>query len=482
LQEQLDKAEGECHSKSEVAQAINKLQLGLQEVVSKQSPTSIFDVDVAPELQADPLATSPAVPTTPAARTIPAGRPIAGAPITGKPASAAPAWMAYWPLAALLAVILIALPILTFLFTGVGRNNKPTLITDDPVLTTSPQPTPSAARVSPNPVAVETLAMQPAVTDSRGTRPASANRAADGGALSGQTADQFVANKQRVDERSAGADKGAPAVAGAPSSESTGLHRDRSPAEPAIPFSKPNIPNNSPAPAQLASSGRPAEPPQPARKWTTISTADGRGADAMVQIGSSQKFGAGPSIGIRSRGEIETNHSYLRFDLAAIEETREWADEAELVLSVIGDEPPIGASVRVFAVNADMWPEEKLDWKKSFSHRGLDSLPLLAEYTVGPGGNPQDENPQDGDDSSNVAKHVIRITSTQLAGAIANSPHDTLTLVIAGSGMDDSILRFASRESSASAAPQLAVRTPSQPPQQARGQTGGRGGVKRPAR
>ena len=171
------------------------------------------------------------------------------------------------------------------------------------------------------------------------------------------------------------------------------------------------------------------------------------------------------------RGDVENNHSYLRFDLASVEETRRWADSAELVLSVVGQARPVGATVRVYAVNAGLWPEERIEWTKSYSPRGLDSLPLLAEITVGPDA-----------DAKDVGANVIRIASPQLAAAISKSKQDILTLVLAGSGADESMLRFVSREQSASAAPRLEIHAPSNPPVQPRGRTGGQRGNPRPVR
>jgi hypothetical protein len=199
-------------------------------------------------------------------------------------------------------------------------------------------------------------------------------------------------------------------------------------------------------------------------KWTTISTADGRGADAMVQKASKHKLGSNLSFGVRTRGGVESIHSYLRFDLASIEDTRRWADSAELVLSVVGDERPVGATLRVFVINMGLWREDSIDWNDSYSSssRGIDSLPLLDEITVGPDA-----------DTRDAGMNVIRLSSPKLAVAVANSSRDTITLVLAGSGPEESTLRFVSREQSASAAPRLEIRMPSTPPQQTPGRRGG---------
>ncbi len=509
LLEQLDTVEGECHVKSEVAQAINKLQLGLQEVVGKNNASSIFDVEVVPEVLADPLAASPAPPAPTAALTRTPTRPTPLKPTAASP----PAWMAYWPLAAVVAVLMIALPLLTFAFTGVGRSNRPTLIVDDPVLMTSPQPTPAITRLSPKPsdseqaVAIKSedrsgqdRTIQNRSSQSRSEEPSdransatvsneSTNRRHNRAAVqpASQVAKPVIENRGTPDRVSREGVNQYPAAENpvspsSPSSPSTqlasagrkaGLNSGTAPPHTAA---KPAAVERGLA-ATPTSDSRPeasgaAEPPAAKGEWTTISTAEGRGADAMVQNGSNQTFGSNLSLGVHTRGRIESNHSYLRFDLAAIEETRRWADAAQLELTVIGDERPIGASLRVYAVDVETWPEATVNWRRSYySPRGLDSLPLLAEITVGRDVEPKDE-----------GKNVIRISSPQLADAIANAKHDTLTLVIAGSGFEDSILRFISRERSASEAPRLVVRTPIEPPEPARGQGGRRRGGNRPIR
>jgi hypothetical protein len=194
-------------------------------------------------------------------------------------------------------------------------------------------------------------------------------------------------------------------------------------------------------------------------KWETISTADGRGADAMVQKGSGKRFGSNPSIGVCTRGGIETIHSYLRFDLSSIDETRRWATAAELVLTCVESERPVGATIRVYAVDPMTWREDRIDWKRSPSSGGLDSLPLIAQVTID---EPID---QQGDGGPNL----IRIASEALARAIARADRGTLTLVLSGSRGDDSTLRLVSREQSASDAPKLLIQSPVRPPQSKRG-------------
>ncbi len=144
LQAELDRVETECHAKSEVAQAINKLQMGLNEVVSKSADTALFDtVEEFQDTIPDPLAAIPAPVTM-----VPPARPV-----TQKAAApAAPAWQAYWPFAAIGAVVLIALPVLTFAFSGAGKDDAYVIssTTAEPAPATGKQAQSNKPSTSPN--------------------------------------------------------------------------------------------------------------------------------------------------------------------------------------------------------------------------------------------------------------------------------------------------------------------------------------------
>jgi hypothetical protein len=188
--------------------------------------------------------------------------------------------------------------------------------------------------------------------------------------------------------------------------------------------------------------------------WTTITTGEGRGADVMVQNGTSHKQGLKPSIGVAMRKRVETHHSYLRFDLAKIEDVKSHVKTAGIILTPVGREPVVGAVVRVYGIaDVPWWPEEGLDWKNSFfSNKGFDSLPLLGQTTV------------TADNAARVSgRHVIRVTGPEFAKFIA-AAGDTVTLAIAGSGSGAEPLRFVSRESPVKSPPALLVHVPKNPP------------------
>ena len=121
LEEQLNKVAVECESKSEVAQAINKLQMGLDQIVKEKEPEVAAPV-MLPEMP-DPFASLPDAPlagagsfsSIPAATVAatPAARPVARPTNPrGKTASkkSAPSILRLWPIAVAALLVLIAIP------------------------------------------------------------------------------------------------------------------------------------------------------------------------------------------------------------------------------------------------------------------------------------------------------------------------------------------------------------------------------------
>lgn len=493
---ELDRVEKEAHAKSEVAQAINKLQMGLNEVVKKKpSEESVFESVDEPVL-ADPLANIAdpfaSIPTASPAATVPVASPTLGtasapsavrpAPATRKPAppQTGSDWKAYWPFAAIIAVVLIALPVLTYAFSGRGRGNTAYIIAsgDDSIASNN--------GVDPNEpdesdVAEETEREE---SDSGGTVNSNSGqpnatgqdrkRVNQGNRPNTSTKVQSEANSE--------SQPGQPPPF-APSPDSARNQTSTASTESQNPTSQTpgGRNNNRPSPQDMASVGprgiasnanpttrpevAPVEPPtnQVEMKWTSISTNIGRGADAMVQNGTNQKFGLKPSIGVRQRGEVESNHSYIRFDFANIENLQQHIEDAELILSVVGKDRPVGATLNLYGLSVGDWPEEDLDWKRSFSAEGLDSLPLLATVEV-----TEEIDPRD------TQRNVIRIRTPELAGFMAKADRDIVTLALSGSAGDSSFLRFVSREQSVTRAPTLRVHTPAVAPPEEDGQRRGR--------
>jgi hypothetical protein len=207
------------------------------------------------------------------------------------------------------------------------------------------------------------------------------------------------------------------------------------------------------------------EPPEVELPWTTITTGDGRGADGMVQKGSSLNYDKKPSVAIAMRNGVETNHAYLRFDLAQIEDVKHLVQAAGLVLTLVGsDDQPIGSVVRVHGIKGlGMWPEGQLEWRRSFSAQGLDSdeLTLLAEVEI-----------TDKSLTRDGRRSQLRITSPQFAKFILGSTTDTVTFVLSGSGPDSELLRFSSQESFTGKPPMLLVQAPKEAPRSERNRGG----------
>ena len=164
-----------------------------------------------------------------------------------------------------------------------------------------------------------------------------------------------------------------------------------------------------------------------------------------------------PSIGIATSNNIERNHSYLRFDLAAIENVKSHVKSAGIVLTLVGGrEQPIGSVIRVHGIAklpVELWPEQGLEWRYSFSPKGLDSFLLLGETTI-----TADNLTQVGD------RAEVRISGPEFAKFIADSSTETVTMVLAGSGPGSELLRFVSRESRSNRPPKLLVQIPKNAP------------------
>ena len=518
LCQELDRVEKECHAKSEVAQAINKLQVGLSEVVSKSNSNhSQFDLVHEPQtigpdpFAPDPFAPDPLTPITdplapitdplatlvsPETAILPAAtaspKPAAHAPPLQRKSnepSATTHWMSFWPLAALIAAVLIALPLLTYAFNGRGRtayvigkgddsempNSMAT--SSNPINTDSPRGR-GADPHTADPDSNHTSSNQPA-SGSIGptTTPPGPNigkgtqnrKRGNQGKHSRPNSKPVETNQNAATTRSAtvatevNRNTETNRIDSHQQNESRPLNiastnmaaMNGSLSNSATEFST-TIPTQA---ATETTTQQPSDHESPSTAvemtWTAISTDDGRGADAMVQNGTTQKFGLKLSIGVRRRGNIDSNHSYIRFDLAETEDRKNHVEDAELVLSVVGKKRPVGATLNVYGLEVGMWPEEELDWKKSFSPRGLNSHPLLASVEV-----------TEQTDEPNREQNEIRIRDPKLASFLATSPEDIVTLALTGSASDGSLLRFVSREQSPKRAPTLRLLIPAVAPPQ----------------
>ncbi|MCG8653855.1 MAG: protein kinase, partial [Pirellulales bacterium] len=458
LETELERVTEECHAKSEVAQTISKLQAGLDKVVSQQSaPLETTEV-------LDPFAAIPDMPAAVAASPLgPAASMPPAKPIPARPEAAANqvSWQKYIPIAAIAAAVLVALPVMTFWFSSRGRNNQAFVVTQQPQADAEVNPTAQQK----NSVTAAGVA-NPASNMPRNRQATTNNK--NGSRQSTRVDSNKQASRQRSGNTQRGSNQGgrgnsAPAKSGQESSVAgfrpngnetssgnrpsvaPGQEVDRS--ENRLKVQAGRAVNR-----DAADTVRPAADAVPQQMVTsTISTGDGRGADTMVQIGSSRKQGLRPSIGIHRRGKIESHHSYLRFDLASLDGAQKRVSKAEVVLSIVGQNRATGATVRLYGVNRKLplWQEEgpkALLWANTPSKQGLDSLPLLDTQVVS--------------DEASGASRLLRFSSPALVEFLRQAPDETVTLVLAGDSKSDTPLRFVSREGDVNKAPKLVIEAP----------------------
>lgn len=512
LLEELDRVENESHAKSEVAQTINRLQAGLAEVVSKRQ--TVEPVIEQPVL--DPFAAIPDTPAAEVASDPPGANPALGPaaalappayqrPVAAKSDTGSTNFQKYIPIAAIVALVMIALPVMTFMFSSRDANNTPIVVVTD----------------LPNGPGQTAASVVPAASSNQGQRNNSPNanpqqqgnknngantgnrqRAGNQNSGNQNSGNQNNANRQggnqanRPNQNKRPANNGNKANKNRSNNQKQGGNRknqqpamaaaDKTNAKPvrnsnpsgtggnkqaAENRNRPGSQTQSPTvamnqsqrnlnPDSIGQTGRPnvsppesIEPPKEL-EWTNLSIQTGRGADAMVQIGTSQKRGLKATIGVHTRGKIESHHSYLRFDLAEIADVRGEVEAADLMLTCVGKTRPVGAKLRLYGIPSEglpLWPEDgprSLTWANTPSKVGLDSLSLLATLEV-----------QAGDDPA------LKLGGAELAKFLREKADATVTLVVAGKGPSAGPLLFVSRQGDPAKSPRLLVQAPREPTQ-----------------
>ncbi len=424
----------ECEAKTDVAQAINKLQAQLNLVREKQPaavPAPSLDDDLFASLPS--LAVTPLLPTAkPSPLTNPAlsspslpkvaASQMAGSGAGYRPKPAAPATRSrlplpsYWPWIAVGAAVLVCMGLVQYVFiSSTGTPHKSTVIIPDPAKS-SPSPS--------RPADDSSQQRQPAPAPTPSTPPAPPET---------PEVDFYAGNNDR-------------SAVPAASSSRNGT---------AQPSDEP-----SPAPAPLdessMSSSEPAVEPVPepqlvkerlVEEHVTRRSGDGRGADTSVRRGASTQEHLGDSISvqIQTRSGIDIQHSYLRFDLEGVRKKLNRADDVRLLLTVPKDGAPIGSIVRVYGVPPqypDNWREVgpgSMNWGNSISKVGLEAVPLLAEFEV----------------NDATESFQLSITDPRLTAFVQDTPEDFVTLILAGGSPNDKPLYFVSREGAADQSPAL---------------------------
>ena len=217
---------------------------------------------------------------------------------------------------------------------------------------------------------------------------------------------------------------------------------------------------------------------EPKVEMRTITARDGEfGADSFVKKNSSVRdsFGKRSTLAVQTRGDIELQHSYIRFDLSEIttdsgqnqqgfqgqgfqgnrngKSRNRRIGKAKLMLSVVGKVSSQGSAIYVYGANdqaSQVWQEEggrTIGWRNSYSSNGLsETRPLLAEIEV-----PEDQSPK-----------RIEISSEELSAYVREAPLQSVTFILAGRSKGSQPLQFASRESTEADPPSLVVEIPAE--------------------
>lgn len=453
----LDKVAVECEARSDVAQAINQLQAELHRVAGKQAEPDPIEAVSLPALGAvggaalqDPFSAFADIQLPPSAAT---GRPLGAAPksaklpsapsLTRPKGSSKPAsWLAlpsYWPWIAVggLAIACLALILAVFIHSASSPHQVSRVIV--------PDSSPAETSVEPASPSIKPLSVNPAAQSSPDAKRSGAG-VSDGAQETSEGSSQTPAPAQTAPERAPAA------VPASPPPVTPDASPDVAPSEPAANPVSPQVAMRPTVPQ----SRNPASPPEPPAskdlaagpavvETLQIRTGDGRGADTTVKRATREPLGQNVSIVVQTRGTIDIQHSYIRFDLGPVRQKLSQLGQAELVLTLPGGAVPAGTHLRVYGVPAkypDNWGEvgpRPLVWSNSISELGLDTVPLIAEASF----------------SGTEATSVLRMSDEKLTKFIAEVNEDFATLILAGGTADHSPLHFVSREGNTEQAPVL---------------------------
>lgn len=439
LAAELKVVEEACHQQTEIALTINRLKASLDQVAATDSaavPSLVTEnafagIDELPAPAMDPLA----IPAGPMgqAGTISGAYPTVNPhatthrPTRNKPPETQ-ALLKHLPLIAIACIALIALPLMTYFFSGLGQVNETSLVT---LPSQSQSSTPADALNGPHrkekqapeskSVVAKPKRAPEAANPKKGKQPAVKSPAPKFGSKVNSTADKKIQT----------------AFQPGGSAKSVVVEKPSLEIEPKPATELPPAPEPGKQPTASAYAGP--------TKVVSSGTIDQRGADAMVQKGFHDNMGLRPSLGIRTKGGVETNHTYLRFDVSRLKDMAQKIQDARLVLSFFGGKKPVGASIRVIGIkDVGLWPEDRISWSNSPSNEKLptplNKFPVLVETTL---------------TQESIDQHPGKL---YLGGPklveFLRKQKDTVTLAIAGQ-WDERLLRFVSRERSAKQSPIL---------------------------
>ncbi|KAA1258867.1 Serine/threonine-protein kinase PknB [Rubripirellula obstinata] len=458
LEAELKVVEEACHQQSEVAQAINRLKAGLDQVTTTDaapvaasaSPQVVENgfagIDELPAPAMDPLA----IPAGPL------GQPgsISGAyqavnphavggnrPTRKKPPPQPSGLQKHLPLIAIACMGLIALPLMTFFFTGLGRSNENSI-----VMVPSGGNTPPPAKQPPAKQPPRSSISKPADQNKKKPQPKPV--------AAKPTPKPTPKQKPRPAPEPAKPEPkpaATPNPAGKEENKNSKNPNQAMTASDSVVVEKPSLePENSAEPSKEASKEPAVTAYSGPTRVVAFGTIDKRGADAMVQEGSNDNMGLRPSLGVRTKGGTEVNHTYLRFDISQLKGSGDQIQDARLVLNLFGGKQPVGATVRVIGIkDAGLWPEDRIAWINSPSNeklpKPLSKFPVLVKTTL---------------TKAALDKHPgqVHLGGPKMVDFLRQEK-DTVTFAIAGK-WDERLLRFKSRERSLEESPLLQIVVP----------------------
>ncbi|MEM6687828.1 MAG: protein kinase [Planctomycetota bacterium] len=461
LAAELDRVAEDCERQSETAMAIDKLRMGLQQVTDSgahptidfgapdpgDSGAGLLDLGNLPASPApDPLAVaSNASPASGVAATNVASSGAIKSSVAKpreEPKASTSSGTNLVPLIAIVALVIIALPVMAFVFSSMGGPSE--AIVMGPVDPADYDPIPEN---NPTEEELEISQSGPREESQVANQASSAKPNKPNNKKPNQSK-----NNQNQQQKKGDAKPDNTASSDLTNVDLSASESMQKPPE-AVSVETPSVATNidvgeSPkSDESIPDPGKEtkAEPDAPqVSQWVYVTTADGNGADAMVQVSGKGKLGGKPAIGVRRRGDKELNHSYLRFDLSNMKDKKSIV-AAKLLLLQVNEEDGSGddRGLRVIGLpDAGIWREDLIDWRLSPSGaRGAESI---ANFSV----------LLDTDDASTLESsnleypdmpaQVFSIGGPALAEFLRQSDK-VVTLAIAGYKGDE-LWRFVSRE------------------------------------
>ncbi len=458
LDKQLVKVAQECEAKSEVAVSLSKLQESLKEVVSKQDEVKPEVIEVAEKLPSfdalaiPPAALPPMTPVTPNPATAPLRR-VSPPGSKAKPTAptSPPLSPIVWAGVGILGTLILVLGIVwAFIIPHHSENNVVML---PPSPNTAPQPT-----VTPQP---EPTPTPPPAPQSNSSSPAA--KPQDQSSQKNQENKPTPNNSgNRKSQRN-------------PKKQNNEDERNSRPASADEPVDTPKIPAETETPmpvvapdSDVSRSSAPVDDAEPRdtmqeeendqlesetpTRNVRVNTAEGIGADSTVRKGARDSLATEKLLRVQTLkdGSEEKQHIHLRFDLQSlgVEYSQIRSASIGLVLSKADDENLQSTQLKLYGYadpGAEFWVEEDgrkaIMWSNSISREGLESLPLLAEWTIN-------------DWQSNLPT-VVFLKSPKVAEFIREAKGKTVSFVVSGGNAEGSWVSFFSKESSPTTAPNL---------------------------